>query len=155
MSAEERTGLHNLRPAPGSQRKRKRVGRGRGSGHGKTSGRGQKGQNARSGSKSKLGFEGGQMPLTRRVPKLGGFTPRRRRVFACVNVSELERFSSGSMVDPKALADAGLIKKENENVKILGEGELTKPLTVKAHAFSGSAREKIKEAGGSVEVISA
>ncbi len=155
MSVDERTGLHNLRPAPGSRKERKRVGRGRSSGHGKTSGRGQKGQNARSGSKSKLGFEGGQMPITRRVPKLGGFTPRRRKIFACVNISELERFSSGSMVDPKALADAGLIKKENLSVKILGEGELTKPLIVKAHAFSATARGKIEEAGGSAEIISA
>ncbi len=95
------------------------------------------------------------MPLTRRVPKLGGFTPRKRKFFSLVNVSDLERFSSGSTVDPKALAEAGLIKKETENVKILGRGDLSKALTVKAHAFSGSAREKIEEAGGSAEVISA
>jgi large subunit ribosomal protein L15 len=125
-----------------------------GSGHGKTSGRGHKGQNARSGSGTRVGFEGGQMPLYRRVPKLGGFTPRNRKVYAIVNVSDLEeRFDEASVVDPASLAACGLIKKERENVKILGDGELKKNLTVKAHAFTRSAREKIESAGGKAEVI--
>ncbi|HEY5502964.1 MAG TPA: 50S ribosomal protein L15 [Candidatus Anoxymicrobiaceae bacterium] len=146
--------LHNLKPAPGSRTDRKRIGRGMGSGHGKTSGRGHKGQNARSGSGTRVGFEGGQMPLYRRVPKLGGFTPRNRKVYAIVNVSDLEeRFDEASVVDPASLAACGLIKKERENVKILGDGELKKNLTVKAHAFTRSAREKIESAGGKAEVI--
>ena len=145
--------LHNLKPAPGSRKDRKRVGRGRSSGHGKTSGRGQKGQNSRSGSHSNPGFEGGQMPLFRRVPKLGGFTPRKRKVYAVVNVSELDRFESEQVVDPASLASAGLIKKERESVKILGDGELNTGLTVRAHAFTRVAREKIEAAGGKAEVI--
>jgi large subunit ribosomal protein L15 len=145
--------LHNLKPAPGSRKARKRVGRGRSSGHGKTSGRGQKGQNSRSGSHSNPGFEGGQMPLFRRVPKLGGFTPRKRKVYAVVNVFELDRFESEQVVDPASLASAGLIKKERESVKILGDGELNTSLTVRAHAFTRGAREKIEAAGGKAEVI--
>jgi large subunit ribosomal protein L15 len=145
--------LHNLRPAPGSRKSRKRVGRGRNAGGGKTSGRGQKGQNARSGSHSKLGFEGGQMPLLRRIPKLGGFTPRNRRVYSVVNVRDLERFKKDQVVDPATLANAGLIKKERESVKILGDGELSTGLTVRAHAFTRTAREKIEAAGGKAEVI--
>lgn len=145
--------LHNLKPAPGSRKDRKRVGRGRSSGHGKTSGRGQKGQNSRSGSHSNPGFEGGQMPLYRRLPKLGGFTPRKRKVYAVVNVSELDRFESEQLVDPASLASAGLIKKERESVKILGDGELNTSLTVRAHAFTRVAREKIEAAGGKAEVI--
>jgi len=101
-----------------------------------------------------VGFEGGQMPLYRRVPKLGGFTPRNRKVYAIVNVSDLEeRFEDASVVDPAALAASGLIKKERESVKILGDGELKKNLTVKAHAFTATAREKIEAAGGKAEVI--
>lgn len=151
---DEQIGLHNLQPAPGSRSDRKRVGRGNSSGHGHTSGRGHKGQNARSGSKRRVGFEGGQMPLYRRLPKLGGFTPRNRKIYAIVNVSELEeRFEKGATVDPAALAASGLIKKERESVKILGDGELTLTLTVKAHAFTRSAREKIEAAGGKAEVI--
>lgn len=151
---QERIGLHNLRAPEGSRRATKRLGRGRASGQGKTSGRGQKGQNSRSGSKSRVGFEGGQMPLYRRIPKLGGFTPRNRREFAVVNVSDLEeRFEKGAQVDPAALAAAGLIKKDRENVKILGDGELTLALSVKAHAFTRSARTKIEAAGGTAEVI--
>ncbi len=145
--------LHNLTPPPGSRKGRKRVGRGRSSGVGKTSGRGQKGQNARSGSHSRVGFEGGQMPLFRRVPKFGGFTPRNRKVYAVVNVSDLSRFEKDQVVDPAALAGAGLIRKERDAVKILGDGELTTSLTVRAHAFSRSAREKIEAAGGRAEVI--
>jgi large subunit ribosomal protein L15 len=154
MEPDERLSLHNLKPAPGSRTKRKRIGRGMGSGHGQTSGRGDKGQNARSGGGTRVGFEGGQMPLYRRVPKLGGFTPRNRKVYAIVNVSDLEeRFDEASVVDPASLAACGLIKKERENVKILGDGELKKNLTVKAHAFTRSAREKIESAGGKAEVI--
>jgi large subunit ribosomal protein L15 len=154
MEEKEQMRLHNLKPAAGSRTERKRIGRGHGSGSGKTSGRGQKGQNSRSGSKSRVGFEGGQMPLYRRLPKLGGFTPRSRKVFAIVNVSDLEqRFEKAAVVDPAALAGAGLIKKERETVKILGDGELTKSLTVKAHAFTRGAREKIEAAGGKAEVI--
>ncbi|MBU1670388.1 MAG: 50S ribosomal protein L15 [Actinobacteria bacterium] len=145
--------LHNLKPAPGSRRERKRIGRGHSAGGGKTAGRGQKGQNARSGSHSKIGFEGGQMPLTRRVPKLGGFTPRTRREYALVNVRDLARFKAGDTVDPAVLAREGLIRKERYQVKILGDGELSLKLTVKAHAFTESARRKIEEAGGSAEVI--
>jgi large subunit ribosomal protein L15 len=151
---DENIGLHNLKPAPGSRKDRKRIGRGQGSGHGKTSGRGHKGQNARSGSKRRIGFEGGQMPLYRRLPKLGGFTPRNRKVYAIVNVSDLEaRFEKGATVDPAALAESGLIKKERQSVKVLGDGELTLSLTVRAHAFTRSAREKIEAAGGKAEVI--
>ncbi|MFH1150586.1 MAG: 50S ribosomal protein L15 [Actinomycetota bacterium] len=145
--------LHNLKPAPGSRRERKRIGRGHSAGGGKTAGRGQKGQNARSGSHSKIGFEGGQMPLTRRVPKLGGFTPRTRKEYALVNVRDLARFKAGDTVDPAVLAREGLIRKERYQVKILGDGELSLKLTVKAHAFTESARRKIEEAGGSAEVI--
>jgi len=145
--------LHNLKPAPGSRRDRKRVGRGESAGGGKTSGRGQKGQNSRSGSHKNPGFEGGQMPLYRRLPKLGGFTPRKRKVYAVVNVSELERFDKDQVVDPASLAKSGLIKKERESVKILGDGELNISLTVRAHAFTRTAREKIEAAGGKAEVI--
>jgi large subunit ribosomal protein L15 len=145
--------LHNLQPAPGSRKDRKRIGRGDSSGHGQTSGRGHKGQNARSGSHRKPGFEGGQMPLMRRVPKLGGFTPRNRKVYAVVNVCDLERFEKGQVVDPASLAQAGLIRKERESVKILGDGDLNTSLTVRAHAFTKSAREKIEAAGGTAEVI--
>jgi len=150
MENEDRIRLHNLKPAPGSRKGRKRVGRGESAGGGKTCGRGQKGQKAR--GKTRPSFEGGQMPLVRRVPKLGGFTPRKRNVFAVVNVSELARFEGGE-VDPAALAAAGLINKERDRVKILGDGELNVSVTVKAHAFTGSAREKIEAAGGKAEVI--
>lgn len=153
MEEHDEIRLHNLKPSPGSRRMRKRIGRGRSAGGGKTSGRGQKGQNARSGSHSKPGFEGGQMPLFRRVPKLGGFTPRRRKVYAVVNVSDLERFEKDQVVDPALLAHAGLVKKERDSVKVLGDGELKTSLTVRAHAFTRSAREKIESAGGRAEVI--
>jgi large subunit ribosomal protein L15 len=153
MDQNDQIRLHNLQPAPGSRKNRKRVGRGKGSGSGKTAGRGQKGQNSRSGSHRNPGFEGGQMPLYRRIPKLGGFTPRNRKVYAVVNVVDLERFEANMVVDPAALAGVGLIKKERENVKILGDGELKTSLTVRAHAFTRTAREKIEAAGGKAEVI--
>ncbi|MBN2169593.1 MAG: 50S ribosomal protein L15 [Actinobacteria bacterium] len=145
--------LHTLKPPTGSKKPRKRVGRGTSSGQGSTSGRGSKGQKARSGAKIRVGFEGGQMPLARRLPKLGGFTPRNRVVFAEVNVSKLERFDAGETIDPLRLAEEGLIKKADARVKILGNGELSKGLTVKAHAYSKTAREKIETAGGKAEVI--
>lgn len=153
MESKEEIRLHNLKPAPDGRKARKRVGRGPGAGGGGTAGRGHKGQNARSGSKRKPGFEGGQMPLVRRIPKLGGFTPRKRTVYALVNVYQLERFTADDVVDPAALAGAGLVKKERGRVKILGGGELSTSLTVKAHAFTRSAREKIEAAGGKAEVI--
>lgn len=145
--------LENLAPPPGSRKQRKRVGRGEGSGVGKTSGRGQKGQNSRSGSGARVGFEGGQMPLMRRIPKLGGFTPRRRTVYEVVNLSELDRFEPSEVVDPSRMAQMGLIKKEKGGVKILGDGEISKPLTVQANAFSKKAKERIEAAGGKAEVI--
>lgn len=153
MEDKEQLRLHNLKPHPGSRKAKKRVGRGRSAGGGKTCGRGMKGQNARSGSHSKVGFEGGQMPLARRVPKLGGFTPRNRVVYATVKVSAFERFGAGEVVDPEILAREGLIKKAGDRVKVLGDGEISKGLTVKAHAFTRSARSKIEAAGGNAEVI--
>ena len=143
--------LHELSPAPGSVKKAKRVGRGAGSGSGKTAGKGHKGQNARSGGGVRPGFEGGQMPLQRRVPKRG-FNNIFATRYAIVNVSQLNKFRKGSKVDAEALKKAGLIKKEYDGVKVLGEGELTKSLTVIAAKFSASAKEKIEEAGGQVEV---
>lgn len=143
--------LHELSPAPGSVKKSKRVGRGAGSGSGKTAGKGHKGQNARSGGGVRPGFEGGQMPLQRRVPKRG-FNNIFATRYAIVNVSQLNQFRKGSKVDAEALKKAGLIKKEYDGVKVLGEGELTKSLTVIAAKFSVSAKEKIEEAGGQVEV---
>ncbi len=144
--------LSNLQPAEGSRRARKRLGRGPGSGLGKTSGKGHKGQNARSGGGVKPGFEGGQMPLQRRLPKRG-FTPLNKKEFVLVNLRDLELFEAGSVVDMEALGKAGLINKVKDGIKILGDGELTKALTVKAHKFSKSAEEKIKAAGGTVEIL--
>lgn len=144
-----------LRPAPGAKKAPKRVGRGPGSGHGKTAGKGHKGQKARAGGGKGAGFEGGQMPLFRRVPKRG-FTPRERRAYAVVNLSALEPFPAGSVVDPDGLVEAGLIKKaERGSVKLLGDGELARALTVKVHAVSQSAKQKIEAAGGAVEVLPA
>ncbi|MBN1289618.1 MAG: 50S ribosomal protein L15 [Actinobacteria bacterium] len=145
--------LHTLKPPTGSRKPRKRVGRGTSSGRGSTSGRGSKGQKARSGAKIRVGFEGGQMPLVRRLPKLGGFTPRNRVEYAEVNVSKLDRFDAGETIDPARMAEAGLVKKAEARVKILGNGELKKGLNVKAHAYSHGAREKIETAGGTAEVI--
>ncbi|SMB88915.1 LSU ribosomal protein L15P [Thermanaeromonas toyohensis ToBE] len=144
--------LHELRPVPGSRPKPTRVGRGIGSGLGKTAGRGHKGQKARSGGGVRPGFEGGQMPLSRRVPKRG-FTNIFKRKLAVVNVGDLERFESGTVVTPELLREAGLVKKARDGVKILGDGEITKPLIVRAQAASRQAIAKIEAAGGRVEVI--
>ncbi len=143
--------LHELQPAAGSTTSPKRLGRGTGSGLGKTSGKGHKGQNARSGGGVRPGFEGGQMPLTRRVPKKG-FTNIFRTEYATVNVGKLDVFRNGSVVTAEKLKEAGLIKKTMDGVKILGGGELTKKLTVQAAKFSKSAQEKIETLGGKAEV---
>ena len=143
--------LHHLKPAPGAHKERVRVGRGKASGKGKTSGRGQKGLYAR--NTLPVGFEGGQMPLQRRLPKLGGFYSRNRVEYSPVNVERLNGFEGGAVVDPAALAARGLVRKRRAPVKILGRGELQVGLTVRAHAFSSSAREKIERAGGQAEVI--
>ncbi len=143
--------LHELSPAPGSKKVRKRIGRGAGSGTGKTAGKGHKGQNARSGGGVRPGFEGGQMPLQRRVPKRG-FNNIFATRYAIVNVGDLDRFEDGSTVDVELLKNAGLIKKEYDGLKILGNGELKKKLTVIATKFSGSAKEKIENLGGKAEV---
>ena len=143
--------LHELQPAIGSTTAPKRLGRGVGSGLGKTSGKGHKGAKARSGGGKRPGFEGGQMPLTRRLPKRG-FTNIYRKEYAAVNVSALERFEDGATVTAETLIDAGLIKKTLDGVKILGGGELTKKLTVSVDKVTESAKEKIEAAGGKVEV---
>lgn len=143
---------NDLKPAPGSVRPRTRKGRGEAAGKGKTAGRGTKGTGAR--KNVPLGFEGGQMPLQRRLPKLPGFTPRNRVEYSCVNVGRLEdRFEDGDTVSPETLHQKRLIRSGTAPVKILGEGELTKSLTVSAHAFSASARTKITEAGGSAATL--
>lgn len=144
--------LHELKPAPGARKKPTRKGQGIGSGLGKTAGRGHKGQNARSGGGVRPCFEGGQMPLQRRLPKRG-FTNIFRKEIIAINVDDLNRFENGTVVTPEALQEAGVIKKIADGVKILGNGELERSLTVKAHAFSKSAAEKIAAAGGTVEVI--
>src|SRR3954453_23221959 len=160
-TTEERIGLHSLKPAPGSRKARKRVGRGEGSGTGKPAGRGQKGAGSRSGSKSRPGFEGGQMPIHMRMRKLRGphmkksmpFEPFRTHTQP-VNLSDLEkRFDSGAEVTLEALVAKGLGKRKDVPVKILAKGELPKPLTVHAHAFSATARERIEAAGGTVVVV--
>ena len=142
--------LSNLKPAPGSTKNRKRIGRGLGSGTGKTSGKGHKGQNARSGGGVKPGFEGGQMPLQRRIPKRG-FTNIFRQEFAIVNVHQLNCFEDGSVVDAAALIEQGLVNSGVSRIKILGNGLLNKKLTVKVSALSATAKEKISQAGGQVE----
>lgn len=142
--------LNTLKPALGSTKNRKRIGRGTGSGHGKTATKGHKGQKARSGGSIKAGFEGGQMPLQRRLPKRG-FTPLERIEYAVVNLKQLDVFESGATVDVAALAAKGLIKNVGQNVKILGNGEISKSLTVSATKFSQSAKDKIIAAGGTVE----
>ena len=144
--------LSNLRPAEGSKHSDNfRRGRGHGSGNGKTAGKGHKGQKARSGA-PRIGFEGGQMPLYRRIPKRG-FTNRNSKEIVAINISELERFRSGSTVTIEKMMEVGLIKNPRDGVKILGNGEFTKKLNVKANAFSASAKEKIEALGGTVEVI--
>ncbi|CAM3497482.1 50S ribosomal protein L15 [Hydrogenibacillus schlegelii] len=145
--------LHELKPAPGSKRKRKRVGRGTSSGHGKTSGRGHKGQKARSGGGVRPGFEGGQNPLVRRVPKRGFSNAPFKKEYAIVNVESLNRFPDGAVVTPEDLLQARIIRDLKDGVKILGDGELTVRLTVRAHKFSKSAVEKIERLGGKAEVI--
>ena len=146
--------LDDLRPAPGAHKRRKRVGRGPGSGHGKTSGKGHKGQKARSGGGKGAGFEGGQMPLYRRLPKRGFVPYGGKRDYAIVNLEALGGFSANAVVDPAALTRAGLIKSGHRDaVKILGEGEVAHALTVKAHAVSQAARAKIEAKGGRVELI--
>jgi large subunit ribosomal protein L15 len=147
--------LHNLKPARGSVRARKRVGRGPGSGLGKTSGRGEKGQKSRSGFSQKIGFEGGQMPLHRRVPKRGFSNHRFRKQFATVAVARLEGFESGAIVTPELLLQRGIIKKLLGGVKVLAKGDLTKALTVRAHKFSAGAAARIAKAGGTAETIEA
>lgn len=144
--------LENLHHADGAKKDRKRVARGQGSGLGKTAGRGHKGQRSRSGGRGKRGFEGGQMPLQRRLPKFG-FTNIFRKTIVEVNLRDLERFDAGSVVDPELLVKSGVIKKVHDGVKILGHGELTKALTIKAHKVSNSAKEKIEQLGGKIEVI--
>ena len=145
--------LYELSPNPGSVSSRKRVGRGPGSGLGKTSGKGHKGQNARSGGGVRVGFEGGQLPLFRRLSKRGFNNYEFRTVYATVNVSDLNRFEDGTTVTPELLIETGLVKKELDGIKVLGNGELTKKLVVKANKFSGSAKEKIENNGGKAEVI--
>lgn len=144
--------LHELTPSEGSRHTRKRVGRGIGSGFGKTSGRGHKGQNARSGGGVRPGFEGGQMPLFQRLPKRG-FTNINRKEYAVVNLDKLNRFEEGTEVTPELLLETRVISNLKDGVKILGNGAIEKKLTVKAHKFSSSAKEAIETAGGNTEVI--
>jgi large subunit ribosomal protein L15 len=144
--------LHELKPAEGSRHERKRKGRGIGSGNGKTAGKGHKGQNARSGGGVRLGFEGGQTPLFRRLPKRG-FTNINRKEFAIVNLEALNRFEEGTEVTPELLIETGVVSNEKSGIKILAKGNIEKKLTVKAHKFSSSAKEAIEAAGGSAEVI--
>ena len=144
--------LNELSPAAGSVKEAYRKGRGSGSGNGKTAGRGHKGQKARSGGGTRIGFEGGQMPLARRIPKRG-FNNIFAKPLEAVNVSALDKFEDGAVVDAQALLDAGVLSKCRYGVKILGNGEITKKLTVKASAFSETAKEKIEAAGGKAEVI--
>lgn len=144
--------LSELKPPPGARTKPKRKGQGTGSGSGKTAGRGHKGQNARSGGGVRRGFEGGQMPIYRRMPKKG-FTNIFRREYAVINVDDLNRFDEGAVVTPEFLIESGLVKKMKDGIKVLGDGELEKSLTVRANAFSKSATEKITAAGGKAEVI--
>jgi large subunit ribosomal protein L15 len=145
--------LHDLKPRPGAKHRRKRLGQGESSGHGKTSGRGGKGQTARSGSSIRIGFEGGQMPLIRRIPKRGFNNTRHGTRFLPVNLEALNRFEDGARVDADALRSAGLANGRGDGIKILGDGELTRKLTVSAHAFSASAKSKIEAKGGTCQVI--
>ena len=144
--------LHTIKPNPGAKHRKKRLGNGESSGLGKTCGKGNKGQKARSGGGTRIGFEGGQMPLARRIPKRG-FHNIFAKPLESVNVSALEKFEDGAVVDAKVLLDAGILSKCTYGVKILGNGEITKKLTVKASAFSESAKAKIEAAGGKAEVV--
>ena len=144
--------LNELKPVPGARHAKKRIGRGTGSGHGKTAGKGNKGQNARSGGGVRPGFEGGQIPLFQRLPKRG-FKNINRKEYAIVNLCDLNQFDNGTVVTPDLLIDAKIIKEIKSGVKILGCGTLEKKLTIKAHKFSASASEEIKKAGGTAEVI--
>jgi large subunit ribosomal protein L15 len=145
--------LHDLHPAPGAKRGRKRIGRGPGSGTGKTAGKGHKGQKSRSGYSRRYGFEGGQMPLVRRLPKRG-FTNIFRVEFQVVNLRDLERvFADGDIVSPESLTEKGLVRGGKRLIKVLGDGELSKKLAVQVHKFSNSARAGIEKAGGSCEVV--
>ena len=144
--------LNQLSPATGSRKARKRRGRGVGSGRGKTAGRGSKGQNSRSGGGVRPGFEGGQMPIHRRLPKRG-FTNIFKKKFALVNLRDLARFESGSVVDEAALLKAGLVKGGNDGIKVLGQGNITHPLTIMVDKVSKSAKEKIEAAGGQIKVL--
>lgn len=144
--------LHEIHAPAGSSRAPKRKGRGTATGQGKTAGRGMNGQNSRSGGGTRLGFEGGQMPLYRRIPKRG-FTNIWRKEYSILNIDDLNKFDEGSVVTPEMLLESGVIRKRNDGVKVLGDGELEKKLTVQAHKFSKSAVEKIEAAGGKAEVI--
>jgi len=144
--------LDDLRPAAGANKKRKRVGRGDGSGHGKTSGRGHKGQGARSGGNTKPGFEGGQMPLQRRLPKRGFHNPFRVEM-SVVNLGQIDVLPAGTEITPEVLIRHGYVSGKNRKIKILGDGSVSKPLTIKAHGFSAKAKEKIEAAGGKAELI--
>ncbi|MDP4161687.1 MAG: 50S ribosomal protein L15 [Bacillota bacterium] len=144
--------LHELKPAEGARKERKRLGRGIGSGQGKTAGKGHKGQNARSGGGVRLGFEGGQTPLFRRLPKRG-FTNINRKEYAIVNLDTLNRFEDGTEVTPELLIESGVVSNERAGIKILAKGNLEKKLTVKAQKFSSAAKEAIEAAGGNTEVI--
>ena len=145
--------LHDLKPRPGAKHRRKRLGQGEASGHGKTSGRGGKGQTARSGSSIRVGFEGGQMPLIRRIPKRGFNNTRHGTRYIPVNLEALNQFENGARVDAAILRKAGLANGPADGIKILGDGELSKKLTVTAHAFSASAKSKIESKGGVCEVV--
>jgi large subunit ribosomal protein L15 len=144
--------LSTLKPPKGSVKNRKRVGRGTGSGHGKTCGRGHKGQNSRSGGKTRVGFEGGQMPLSRRLPKRG-FTNIFKKRYALIKLTDLSRFEKGSVVDPEVLKECGLVKKIYDGIKILGNGEIDRPIVLKVHKWTQSANDKITAAGGKIEGI--
>ena len=145
--------LHELKASAGSRKKRTIVGRGPGSGLGKTSGRGEKGQKARSGYSRKPGFEGGQLPLYRRLPKRGFSNAKFKTVYAVINLSDLNKFEDGAVVSPEILKEMGLVKNQLDVIKVLRNGKLERKLTVKAHAFSDTAKKQIEELGGKVEVI--
>src|SRR5262245_61568209 len=149
------SGINTLRPDPGSTHKTKRIGRGPGSGHGKTAARGNKGMWSRSGSSQKRGFEGGQMPLHRRIPKRGFTNAVFKKQFATINVSDLAKFEAGAKIGPQELVDKGIVRKiAKHGLRVLGDGQIDRALHVTAHYFTASAREKITKAGGTAEVIS-